>query len=146
MYRHILVPTDGSELAQKGVNHALALAKGLGSKVTIITATEPFPIMYGDAWVPNPEDYDRFADENRKAASELLERIRTEAAKLGVQADIEYIPDQNAASAIIDAAQRLICDLIVMSSHGRRGIKRALLGSQTSEVLGHSSIPVLVVR
>ena len=146
MYKHILVPTDGSELAQKGVDHALALAKGLGSKVTIITATEPFPIMYGDAWVPNPEDYESFAEENRKAASDLLERTKANAEKLGVEATIEYIPDQNAATAIVGAAKNLGCDLIVMSSHGRRGIVRALLGSQTAEVLGQSTIPVLVVR
>ena len=100
MYKHILVPTDGSELAQKGVDHALHLAKAVGGKVTIITATEPFPIMYGDAWVPNPDDYQRYEEENRKAASDLLTRIKSSAAELGVQADIEFVPDQNAASAI----------------------------------------------
>lgn len=146
MYKHILVPTDGSELAQKGVDHALQLAKTVGAKATIITATDPFPIIYGDAWVPNPEDYQRFADENRNAAMDLLNRIKASAAELGLQADVEYVPDQNAASAIIETASRLGCDLIVMSSHGRRGIVRALLGSQTAEVLAQSKIPVLVVR
>lgn len=146
MYTHILIPTDGSELAQNGVNHALSLAKALGSKVTIITATDPFPIAYGDGWIPGPEDYERFEEANSKAAGELLARIKADAQKLGVSADTMHVPDKSAATAIVEAAQQLGCDLIVMSSHGRRGIVRALLGSQTTEVLSHSTIPVLVVR
>lgn len=146
MYTHILVPTDGSELAQKGVNHALSLAKALGSKVTVITATEPFPKVYGDGWAPGPEDYKRFEEDNRKAATDLLEGIRADARKMEISADVVYVADATAATAIVETAERLQCNLIVMSSHGRRGIVRLLLGSQTSEVLAHSPVPVLVVR
>lgn len=146
MYSHILVPTDGSELAQKGVNHALSLAKALGSKVTIITATEPFPKVYGDGWAPGPDDYKRFEEDNRKAAANLLEGIKADTLKMGLSADIVHVADATAATAILETAERLQCNLIVMSSHGRRGIIRMLLGSQTSEVLAHSPVPVLVVR
>src|SRR5690606_11759843 len=146
MYTHILVPTDGSELAQKGVNHALSLAKALGSKVTIITATEPFPKVYGDGWAPGPEDLKRFEEDNRKAATALLEGIQADARKMDLSADVVYVPNATAATAIVETAERLQCNLIVMSSHGRRGIIRMLLGSQTSEVLAHSPVPVLVVR
>lgn len=146
MYTHILIPTDGSELAQKGVDHALSLAKALGSKVTVITASEPYPRVYGDGWTPGPEDYKRFEEETARAAAGLLAKVKAAADRMGVSAATEYVPNANAASAITDAAERLGCNLVVMSSHGRRGIVRMLLGSQTSEVLAHSTVPVLVVR
>lgn len=146
MYTHILIPTDGSELAHKGVSHALSLAKALGSRVTIITATEPYPRVYGDGWTPGPEDYKRFEEENNKGAAEILAKVKAEADRMGVPAQTEYVANAHAATAIVEAAERLKCNLIVMSSHGRRGIVRMLLGSQTSEVLAHSPLPVLIVR
>lgn len=146
MYTHILVPTDGSELAQKGVDHGLSLAKALGSAVTIITVTEPYPRVYGDGWAPGPDDIKRFEEDNRKAAAELLARAKAQAEKLGLTADVVHVPDVYPATAIVDSARQKGCNLIVMSSHGRRGIARMLLGSQTSEVLAHSEVPVLVVR
>lgn len=147
MYTHILIPTDGSEFAQKGVDHALSLAKALGSKVTIITATEPYPRVHGgEGWVFEPEDFKRFQDANSQAAAELLAGIKDAAEKMGIPASTEHASEANAATAIVEATQRLGCNLIVMSSHGRRGLARILLGSQTSEVLAHSPVPVLVVR
>ncbi|RDE07832.1 universal stress protein [Pelagibacterium lacus] len=146
MYTHILVPTDGSELAQYGVSHALSLAKALGSKVTIITATEPFPIIYGRYWQPGLQEAQQFEEINSKAAAELLASTKAEAEKMGIVAETVHVPNQTAATAIVEAAASLGCNLIVMSSHGRRGIARALLGSQTTEVLTQSTVPVLVVR
>jgi len=146
MYKHILVPTDGSELAQNGVDHALSLAKALNSRVTIITATEPFPHIYDDGWIPTAEDLRHFDERQEKGASGLLAKVKAQADKMGVPADTLHAPNSTAASAIMETAQRLGCDLIVMSSHGRRGIARILLGSQTSEVLANSTVPVLVVR
>lgn len=146
MCTHILVPTDGSELAQHGVNHALSLAKALGSKVTIITATEPFPIIYGRHWQPGPQEVRRFEEENSKASTDLLMSIKADAEKMGISADIVHVPNKTAAAAIVETAEALGCNLIVMSSHGRRGIVRAILGSQTTEVLAQSPVPVLVVR
>ena len=146
MYTHILVPTDGSELAQNGVDHALSLAKALGSKVTIITATEPFPYIYSDGWAPSTEDIQQFDSRQDQAAAEILAKIKVQANAMDVPADTVHSPKERAASAIVETAQRLGCNLIVMSSHGRRGIVRMLLGSETSEVLANSSVPVLVVR
>lgn len=146
MYTHILIPTDGSELAQKGIDHALSLAKVLGSKVTIVTATEPFPIIYGREWQPGPAEMARFEKENSDAAAEALSKVQAAAERSGVQAVTRHVPNQRAATAIIETSEREGCNLIVMSSHGRTGIVRAFLGSQTMDVITHSKIPVLVVR
>ena len=146
MYTHILVPSDGSELAQKGIDHALSLAKALGSKITIVTATEPFPIIYGRAWQPGAMELERFEGENRAAAAEVLSKVKTAAEKMGISADALHIPNRRASTAIVEASQKAGCNLIVMSSHGRSGIVGALLGSQTADVLAHSTVPVLVVR
>ncbi|MGP2491063.1 universal stress protein [Mesorhizobium sp. PUT5] len=147
MYTHILISTDGSELAQNGVDHGLSLAKALGSKVTIITATEAFPIPTGvAAWGVTPGDIARYAADCEKATETLLASVKATAEGMGIEARTVHVPDARAAAAILETAQRDGCNLIVMASHGRRGVKRLLLGSQTAEVLANSSIPVLVVR
>lgn len=146
MYTHILIPTDGSELAQKGVDHGLSLARALGSKVTVITVTEPYPHLYDEGWTPALDDIGRFEEEKRKGASELLAKVEKQAGKLGVAIEVLHAPDAAPATTIVDTAKEKGCNLIVMSSHGRRGISRVLLGSQTSEVLAHTHVPVLVVR
>jgi nucleotide-binding universal stress UspA family protein len=146
MYTHILVPTDGSELSQKGVDHALSLAKALGSKVTVITVTDPFPIIYGREWQPGPAEARRFEEENNNAAAAIFAKVRADADRMGVPVETLHVPNQPAGMAIVDASQNLGCNLIVMSSHGRSGLSRMLLGSQTSKVLAHSKVPVLVVR
>lgn len=147
MYTHILVPTDGSELAQNGVDHALSLAKALGSKVTIVTATEAFlPMVASEGWAPAPQEIERYDRENEQAASDLLAKVKIKAESLGLTADSVYVPESAAASAILKTAESRDCNLIVMSSHGRRGIRRMLLGSQAAEVLAHSKVPVLIVK
>jgi len=149
MYRHILVSTDGSYVAQRGVDHGLSLAKSLDAKVTVITVTEPFPFhasAAGAGWVPLPEDISGYEEGQKKASAKLLATVRESAAKIGVTADVLHVPDARPAEAIVEAAKAQGCSLIVMASHGRRGLGRLLLGSQTSEVLAHSPVPVLVVR
>ncbi len=147
MYTHILISTDGSELAQNGVDHGLSLAKALGSRVTIITATEAFPIPTGvAAWGVTPGDIARYTADCAKASETLLASIKAQAEKLGIVADTIHVSDGRAATAILETAKNAACNLIVMASHGRRGVKRLLLGSQTAEVLANSQIPVLVVR
>ena len=145
MYTHILISTDGSALAQRGVDHGLSLANALGSKVTIITVTEPFPVLaMGDgAWASDLTGYD--ADQT-KFAEGVLSAVKASAAKMRLEVDTAHVPNSHPASAIVDAAQKLECNLIVMASHGRRGIKKVLLGSQTSEVLVTATVPVLVVH
>lgn len=149
MYTRILISTDGSELGQKGVEQGLALAKALGSAVTIVTVTERFPIYssgigYDVSW--SDAAVDEWATGNQKAAEAILAAASQAATRLGVSADVVHLPDANVAEAIISAAQDRGCELIVMASHGRRGLGRLVLGSKTSEVLSHSHIPVLVVR
>ncbi len=149
MYKHILISTDGSDVAQKGVDHGLSLAKALGAKVTIVTVTERFPIyadVTGIGWVPGPTEVADYEAGQKKWADGVLARMKAAADKLGVEAETLHVPDALPAEAIIETAKSCGCGLIVMSSHGRRGLGRLLLGSQTSEVLAHSPVPVLVVR
>lgn len=149
MYSHILICTDGSDLAKSGVDHGLSLARALGSKATIIMATEPFPRALGASsagWVATPEDFEGYEARQKEYATSVLAAARAAAQKAGVAAETIYAPDAWPATAIVETAQKLDCNLIVMASHGRRGISRVLLGSQTSEVLATTKVPVLVVR
>lgn len=149
MYSHILISTDGSQFAQAGVDHGLSLAKALGSKVTIITATEPFPTpgaAGGAGWIATPDDFESYQASRKKFAEGILAPLKAAAEKMGIKVDTVHVPDSWAATAIAETAQQAGCDLIVMASHGRRGVRRLLLGSQTAEVLTHSKVPILVVR
>lgn len=149
MYDHILIATDGSDVARKGVDHGLSLARSLDAKVTVITVTEPFPYhatAAGVGWFPTPADISGYEEGQKLAADRLLASIRDAAAKLRVSAAVLHVPDAQPAEAIVEAARTEGCNLIVMASHGRRGLGRLLLGSQTAEVLAHSPVPVLVVR
>jgi nucleotide-binding universal stress UspA family protein len=147
MYTHILISTDGSEFAQNGVDHGLSLAKALASKVTIITATEPVPVPVGAAaWVVTPKEIASYEAGRKKEAEGLLASVKATAEKMGIEANTVHVPDTRAATAILETAQRAGCNLIVMASHGRRGVKRLLLGSQAAEVVTSSPLPVLVVR
>jgi nucleotide-binding universal stress UspA family protein len=150
MYNHILISTDGSEVAQKGVDHGLALANSLKARVTIIMATERFP-LYAHAgiaggYVPGPAEMAQFLTGQKETADSVLGAVKVAAENLGVPADTVHVPEAHPAEAIIDFAKSGDCDLIVMASHGRRGIRKLVLGSQTSEVLADSPVPVLVVR
>lgn len=139
MYKHILISTDGSELAQKGADHGLSLAQVLACKVTVITVTTPYPLQSAttkESW---------FAVQKQRA-DDALARVNEAAEKVGVEVEPLVRTNHSAAEAIVDAAKQLECDLVVMASHGRRGISRILLGSQAAEVVSHSPTPVLVVR
>jgi nucleotide-binding universal stress UspA family protein len=145
MYKHILIATDGSELAGKAVASGLELARQLEAKVTAVTATEPWSTMVtGEAAaLAFPiEDYEKAAAEN---ATRILSAVAEAAKKQGVVCETVHV-NNFPAEAIIDAAKAKGCDLIVMASHGRRGIVRVLLGSQAVRVLTLSTIPVLVCR
>jgi nucleotide-binding universal stress UspA family protein len=146
MYKHILIPTDGSDVSMKGVEHGLGLAKSLGSQATIITATEPFPIVYGRTWNPTPEAARSFEEENNRAATQIFEKALARASELGVEVQTVHVANSAASTAILDKALELDCDLIVMASHGRSGLNKLLLGSQTNVVVKTSPVPVLVVR
>jgi len=148
-YKHLLITTDGSELAAKGVAQGLALAKDLKAKVTIFTATQPFPYppyIGADVWTPLPGDLADFEASQKRGADALLASAMAEAKKAGVKADAIQTPHSFPAEAIVETAKSSGCDLIVMASHGRRGLGRLMLGSETAEVVSHSPVPVLVVR
>jgi len=150
MYKHILISTDGSELAQKGVDHGLSLAKELGARVTIITVTERFPVPVhlgiAGGYIPGPSEMALYQAGQKEVAQKILAAVATAAKKLGVAANTVHVPDGYPAEAIIEVAKARDCSLIVMASHGRRGLRKLVLGSQTSEVLADSAVPVLVVR
>jgi nucleotide-binding universal stress UspA family protein len=146
MYRHILIPTDGSELAHRAVVHGLALAKLVGAKVTALTVEGSFSVYA----VPTLKDYqisDSFAAhiEHAKAhAGKILDGVAQDARAAGVTCEAVQIEQDQPYKAIIETAEQRDCDLIVMASHGRSGIAAIALGSVTTEVLAHTKIPVLV--
>jgi nucleotide-binding universal stress UspA family protein len=145
MYKHILVATDGSDFAAKAITTGFELAKHLGAKVTAVTVTEPWRgRLTGEAAFGFPTgDFEKFADEQ---AQQVLDKVRKAAAAAGVDCDCIHVREHHAAEGVLDAAQRTGCDLIVMASHGRRGLGRLLLGSETVRVLTQTHIPVLVCR
>lgn len=144
MYKHILIATDGSELAGKAVAAGFDLARQLGSQVTVVTVTEPWTAyMTGEVVAFPVDDYERTADES---ASQILGGASKLARKADIRCDTVHAKDQFPAEGILQVAKARNCDLIVMASHGRRGLKRLFLGSQTVKVLTHSTVPVLVCR
>ena len=150
MYANILLSTDGSDVAKKGVKHGIELAKALNAKATVVTVTEPLPIDYGSGhasgWMPSQEEFDRFDKASKEHAGKLLDEAQAMAKQIGVSLELLHVPNAHPATAIIETAKSRGCDLIVMASHGRRGLRKLFLGSQTSEVLVDGSVPVLVVH
>jgi nucleotide-binding universal stress UspA family protein len=145
MFKHILIPTDGSELSRKAVLYGVQLTKSCGAKVTGLTIAEPYRVVATDTLlVPDAEE--EYDEASRRLSERALEQVKMAADAAGVACEtIREVHDQP-YRAIIDAAQAQSCDLIVMASHGRRGISALLLGSETVKVLTHSTIPVLVYR
>jgi nucleotide-binding universal stress UspA family protein len=145
MYTHILIATDGSDLAQRAVEQGLALAKALNAKVTAVTVTEPWTAAVSGEWaVAFPvEEYEKATAAN---AEKVLGGVQAAAASAGVACDAVHVKDQYAAEGIVEEAKARGCDLIVMASHGRRGIAKFILGSQATRVLAHSAVPLLICR
>src|SRR3974377_1819136 len=148
MYANILMSTDGSDVARKGVKHGIALAKALNAKATVITVTEPLEVDYGGGhaggWIPPKEVFDRFDEACKESAGKVLDEARAMAEQIGISAELLHVPNTYPAIAIIETAKSRGCDLIVMGSHGRRGLRKLLLGGKTSEVLADGRAPMLV--
>ena len=148
MYKHILVPTDGSKLAKEAGQAAVELARSLGARVTGFFAAPPATPIVFKGLLPtgyaNPEEH----EENiRKAAQSYLAAIEKAAKSVGVPCEVMTVTSDYPADAIIAAAKKRRCDLIFMGSHGRRGLRKSsLLGSQTHKVLSEGPLPVLVYR
>ncbi len=142
MYRHILIPTDGSELAEHGVAHGLALAKSIEAKVSVIFVVEPFSEMSGRFI----EAVASYAELRKEQATSALNRAARMAKEAGVSCETIQAENAQPHQAIIAAAEDKGCDLIVMSSHGRSGLSVLLIGSVTNKVLTHANTPVLVCQ
>ena len=144
MFKRVLVPTDGSELSGKAIDAAIELAKSMKASLVGFTAVEPYSYSSLSEYRPEPlEAYEKRMDE---VTSQRLGRIADAAARAGVAVETVVGKTFSPYEAIIDTAKSKSCDLIVMASHGRRGLNAVLLGSETQKVLTHSKIPVMVYR
>ena len=145
MYKHLLIATDGSELAQKAVDQGFDLAKALNTKTIVIYVTPRWTsTVSAEAALAFPADnYSKIVAEE---AAKILSSVRDAAKKAAITCDTLHVMDRFPAEGIIETAKAGGCDLIVMASHGRRGLGRLILGSQANEVVTRSTIPVLVCR
>lgn len=145
MYSHILIPTDGSPLAETAVEKGVEFAKDAGARVTMVTVTKPFRVFSGDS-SQIERVHDEFDRYTRESAVQILKKAAHIAKARGVPCDTVHVEDGIAYQAIIDTAKQKHCDLIAMATHGKGGVQALLLGSVTLKVLTYSLIPVLVYR
>ncbi len=145
MYTNILIPTDGSELAGKAVEHGIALAKRIGAKVTALTVLPPFHTFTTDTQMieDTPAQYKIRVHDH---AEKTLGAVVRAAQSVGVACQTVQLEHEHPYRAIIDIAEAKRCDLVVMASHGRHGVSAIVLGSETIKVLTHCKVPVLVHR
>jgi nucleotide-binding universal stress UspA family protein len=147
MYKHILIPTDGSKLSSRAVEHAMTIAHSMGSRVTgLFVAPAPTPLVFKGLVPVRYLQPDQHAALNAKAAARYLGEIEAAAQAAGVRCDTLTVDDEYPADTILRVAAKRKCDLIVMASHGRRGVAGVLLGSETQKVLVQAKMPVLVCR
>ena|SRR5690242_4345327 len=149
MFKHLLLPTDGSALATKGVKAGVRLAKALGARVTGVYVIEPYlPTMMPEGAVLaapafDPRDYDKAAEAR---ATKALDRLEREARSAQLRCATQSVTAAQPWQGILKVARAKSCDGVVIASHGRGGLGGLILGSQTARVLAHSKIPVLVIR
>jgi nucleotide-binding universal stress UspA family protein len=148
VYKKILIATDGSDLADRALEHGLALAKAVGADVVLVTVTEMWSALEmsreaGRKVLQAIETYEQVEADRAKS---ILAAAAARAETASVRVETRHVSDRRPSEGILDAARETACDLIVMATHGRRGVNRVLLGSQTNEVVTHSNIPVLVLR
>lgn len=147
MYKKILVPTDGSTLSKKAVRSALQLAAGVGAEVVALNVVPRYPTAYFDGGLSvSTQEVARIEKQWADHGQAIADAVEEAAGKAGVKAKAVTARSDLVAEAILAAARKHKCDLIVMASHGRRGLKRLLLGSETQHVLTHGTVPVLVLR
>lgn len=144
LFKHILIPTDGSELSLKAVQHGIALAKVMGAQITAMTVQPPLTDFVVEGVTITVGTAER--DELAKQFDHRLDAARAEAKAQGIHLGTIQVEDREPWRAIIEVAKQKGADLIVMASHGRRGVSALVLGSETQKLLTHSSVPVLVYR
>lgn len=149
MYTHILIASDGSALADKGLEAGLALAAALGARATLVTASDPWQAMMAaepSGMGLGAELREELRRQKESQAQAIIAAARERAGRAGVEFDAVYVPEQPADEAILQTAANVGADLLVMASHGHRGLRKLLLGSQTQSVVSRGHLPVLVVR
>ena len=144
MYKRILVPTDGSEITAKAVETAVTMARAFGATLLTLAVKEPFPDSAITEMQPIPPQ--EFFDAQERIAVKHLDQVKAACAAAGVECLAAAVEAAHPWESIIDFGKDQGADLIVMASHGRRGVAALLLGSETQKVLTHSTVPVLVVR
>jgi len=145
MFRHVLIPTDGSDLSQKAIDGGIALAKSLGARVTILMASQPFRLV---STMPRmvTDTKEQYMEEAASSARRRLRLAENRARFAGLECDTAHVFHEHPYEAIIETARARDCDVIVMASRGRRGVAAAVLGGETQRVLMRCQIPVLVWR
>ena len=146
MFKHILICTDGSPLANKAAKAGIALAHALGAKITAYYAAEQLQPIYGEGYMLNQKMIDGFEERAREVGQKRVDAIGKMAKAAGVPFVSVVTKASTAYEGIIDAAKKQKCDVIFMASHGRRGFSKLIMGSVTQKVLTHSRIPVVVYR
>ena len=149
MYQRILIATDGSDLSRKAVTSGISLAKLTGAELVALKVVPRYPVSYfegGGSVAAAAKEVAQIEQQWADDALAVAEAVKTSAEAAGVKAKAVIVTSDLIAESIIATAKKHECDLIVMASHGRRGLKRLLLGSETQHVLTHSHIPVLVLR
>jgi nucleotide-binding universal stress UspA family protein len=145
MFKHILVATDGSQLSEKAAFSAVQLARSMSARLTAVTVSTPFHVFATDAvMVTDTEDI--YKGQCKRQAEKYLGVIKTAAESSGVSFEGVHVFNDHPYAAIIEAANNKGCDVICMASHGRRGVAALVLGSETTKVITHSKIPVVVWR
>jgi nucleotide-binding universal stress UspA family protein len=150
MFKNILVPTDGSKRSAKAVEVAINLAKVFGAKITTLQVIPEYQMFVDEGFVvPKTTSQSlitQFKKQTTARSKEILDEAHTEAVAAGIECEAVSVSSSSPYDAIIKQATKSKCDLIVMASHGRKGLEGLLLGSETAKVLVHSKVPVLVVR
>ncbi len=147
MYKRILVATDGSTLSKKAVRSAIDLAGAVGAELVALYVVPRYPVSYFEGGVTiSSQDVARIEKQWADKGKAVVEAVKLAAQGEGIKARAVIASSDLVAESIISAVKKQKCDLVVMASHGRKGIKRILLGSETQHVLTHSSVPVLVLR
>ena len=145
MFKHILIPSDGSDLSRKAIAGGIAFARSMGARITVLTSSSPFHIVAVDPMMVT-DTKERYTEDAEASARKHLKEAEDAARAADVRCETVHLFAEHPYQAIIETGQARGCDLILMASHGRRGVVAALLGSETQKVLTHGKLPVLVWR
>ena len=148
MFKHILLPVDGSELSERGVAQTIEMAKALGAQITAMHVVSNYHVAQAEGYVMPEVSFlrERFENEAQTSAREILQQVKEAADKLGIECDTVVAHGDSPYVTIISQARSSRCDLIIMASHCYKGLALLLHGSETTKVLTHSTVPVLVVH